>query len=214
MPNNERLSEVAAALPTNMGRRAVLRLIGLGGAGIVAEACGLFSSSPSTSPATAPTTAPATAATAGIKDIPSASPAATSCDVMAITSLTARPDANVNGIPVRLQVRDTNDCTRGLFYNETGIAKGTEYDVNLPSGWSILTASLTVAVTREGGKEKDYTETPELIIKGPFKGIVGVYEGSFRVLPNEWVKPVSEFVLPIQRGETKKPTLPITVYTD
>lgn len=200
-------------------RRGLFKLAGAAGIIAVLDACSNpFQASGKSADAvasTSPTTAPATA-TAGPRagDIPSASPAATSCDVMAITSLPARPDANVNGIPVRLQVRDTNDCTRGLFYNETGVAKGTNYTVDLPSGWSVITASVTVAVNREGGKQKDYTDTPELVINGPFKGGVGLYEGSFRVVPTEWVKPVSEFVLPIQRAETKKPNLPITVYTD
>lgn len=136
------------------------------------------------------------------------------CDPMAITNLPARADASVNGIAVRLEVRDKNNCIRPLFYSETGVGKGQNYVLDLPPGWSVVTASLSAAVHREGGRQVDYTNTPELVIAGPFRGGVGLFEGSFRAVPTEWVNEIAAEVLAIQRQQTRNPNLQITTYTD
>lgn len=138
---------------------------------------------------------------------------ANECNVLAITDLPARPNAYVNGIAVRLEVRDENTCIRPLFYSETGVAKGQNYTLDIPRGWSVVTASLSAAIQREGGRQVDYTNTPELVITGPFKGGVGLFEGSFGVVPNEWVEAYSRKVLEIQRQQTNKPDLQITTIT-
>lgn len=150
---------------------------------------------------------------------PDASPAIRStdgglCDVMAITDLSPRPDANVNGVAVRLQVRDRNDCARPLFYNETGVAAGQNYKVNLPKGWSLVTASISVEVQREGGKAKQYTNGPVVRVDGPFQGGVGEYEGSFGVVPTEWANAYVQDRLVIQRQQVKNPNLQVTVHTE
>ena len=149
-------------------------------------------------------TAPATAASTG-PDL---------CDVMAITNLPARPDANINGIAVRLQVRDNDQCSRPLFYNETGIAAGQNYKVNLPKGWSVVTASVSVEVHKKGGKAKQYTNGPVVRVDGPFQGGIGEYEGSFGVVPTEWADAYVNNRLPIQRQQTKNPNLQVTVHAE
>lgn len=212
-----------------LDRRDFLR-IGVGiAAATLLDACGnnntsTASPSPSASPsasdirgavgsANAAATAPAVAPT--IKAAAAASGEGPSlCDVLAITSLPARPDANVNGIPVRLQVRDTNACARPLWYNETGVNSGTNFRLNMPQGWSAVTASVTVEVQREGGKAQQFKDTPVVRIDGPFQGGIGEFEGSFGVVPTEWADAYVTDRLKIQRVQTKKPDLQVTVFKD
>jgi len=120
------------------------------------------------------------------------------CDPIAISSMIDRPDAMVNGIPVRLQVRDLNTCPRALFYNETGIAQGTNFAIDLPEGWAAISVSVTVEVQREGSAAQQYLNCPIVYTKGPFHGGFGVYEGSFRVVPIEWLQAVLAEIIPIQ----------------
>lgn len=130
---------------------------------------------------------------------PTAAP--TGCQPIAITSMTDRPEAMVNGTPVRLEVRDLNSCARALFYNETGVAQGTNYDLVLPEGWAAISASVTVEVQREGSAAQQYLQCPIAYAKGPFRGGFGVYEGSFRVVPIEWLQTVLAEIVPIQSAQ-------------
>lgn len=133
-------------------------------------------------------------------------------NVLAVTTLPARPDAHINGIGIALNVRDTNESARPLFYSETGVAKGQNYVLDLPAGWSVITSSVTVAVHREGGEQQDFKNTPVVVIHGPFNGGVGLYEGALRAQPEEWTKANSEQVLKIQREQTRNPNLSITEF--
>lgn len=134
------------------------------------------------------------------------------CDVLAVTNLTERPGAVVNGTRVELEVRDKNQCARPLFYNETGVAKGQNYKLALPKGWTALIASLSAEVQEPNKEAKQYTNTPFLRVDGPFDGGVGVYEGAIRVEPTEWAQAITDQALPIQRAQTHKPDLQVTVY--
>lgn len=141
------------------------------------------------------------------------SAATTECDVMAITSLPPRPSAHVNGIGVRLEVRDKNECVRDLFYNETGVGKTQEYKVDITEGWTLITASISAVVNSDSAPRKTYTGGPEIMIKN-FKGVVTVEEGAVYVVPNEWAQKRSEEILAIQRKQTRNPNLQITYHTD
>ncbi|MFA6016783.1 MAG: hypothetical protein WC744_01715 [Patescibacteria group bacterium] len=124
--------------------------------------------------------------------------AAAVCQPIAITNLVDRPSATVNGTPIRLQVRDLNSCPRPLFYNETGVAQGTNYTLDLPVGWAAIIAPTTVAVHREGGTQQNYVNQEVVVIHGSFVGGAGVYEGAIRVVPEEWIDQILSEVLPIQ----------------
>ncbi len=132
------------------------------------------------------------------------------CDPLAVTSLPVRPDAVVNGTKVTLQVRDLNDgCERPLFYNETGVGKGANYAFDMPLGWTVITASASAEVQREGNTAKQFLGCPIVVVEGPFKGGIGLYEGALRVVPKEWADNLlKDEVVPIQSAQCKKTVVP------
>lgn len=137
------------------------------------------------------------------------------CDPLAVTDLSSREDAVVNGTKVTIQVRDlTQGCERPLWYNETGIQKGANYTLDVPKGWAAIIACVSVEVKREGKPAKSFLDTPFLVIQSPFKGEIGVYEGAVRIIPEEWLAALIDSVLPIQRLQTHKPNLQVTYYSD
>lgn len=157
---------------------------------------------------------------AGVESV-SAAPAANSgsfgkCDPLAVTSLSQREDAFVNGTRVTLEVRDlTSRCERPLFYNETGVKKGFNYKLEIPQGWIVITASVTAEVQRDGKSAQKFLDTPIMVIQGPFTGNVGLYEGAIRVIPFEWLDAVlMGETLPIQRLQTGKPGLMPIYFSD
>jgi hypothetical protein len=130
------------------------------------------------------------------------------CDPLAVTNLQEREDAWVNGTGISLQVRDTNQCGRPLWYNESGIAEGANYAFDLPEGWVAVTASVSAQVHPDGGSATDYTGGPVIVVFGPWQGAIGLYEGAVRVYPEEWVQnALDSEVMPIQRAQVGNPNL-------
>lgn len=129
------------------------------------------------------------------------------CNPVDVTKLGTRADAIVNETAVRLEVRDNNLCARPLWYNETGIGKGSNYKLNLTKGWVAITASVSAEIQRDGGKPKQYKDGPVVVIRGPFIGGAGLYEGALRIVPEEWLNEVLQQTLIIQRKQVGNPSL-------
>lgn len=128
------------------------------------------------------------------------------CNPIAVTSLGPRPDAVINGTRVRLEVRDLNSCVRPLFRHETGVGAGQNYKISLPdSRWSVIIASTTAEVQREGGMAQRFLNGPVIKIQGPFKGGVGLFEGAFEAVPEEWADFRIQQIMPIQRLQVGDP---------
>lgn len=128
------------------------------------------------------------------------------CNPIAVTSLGPRPDATINGTSVHLEVRDLNSCVRPLFRHETGVAVGQNYKISLPdSRWSVIIASTTAEVQREGGAAQRFLSGPVIKIQGPFAGGAGVFEGAVDVVPEEWADFRIQQIMPIQRLQVGDP---------
>ncbi|MBF8249996.1 MAG: hypothetical protein HW400_597 [Candidatus Levybacteria bacterium] len=121
-------------------------------------------------------------------------------------------NAHVNEVEVDLSSFKEGDNPHELYYNATGINTGKNYKLNLPEGWSAITASLSAEIHREGREPVVNTNSPEMIIVGPFEGGAGLWEGAIYIVPTRWLNTVSERVLATQRQQTGKPNLPITFF--
>lgn len=121
-------------------------------------------------------------------------------------------NARVNGVDVDSSLFNEKDNPHELYRNATGINAGKNYKLDLPEGWSAITASLSAEIQREGGEPVANTNSPVIIIIGPFVGGAGLWEGAIYIVPTEWLKAVSERVLATQRKQTGKPELPITTF--
>lgn len=121
-------------------------------------------------------------------------------------------NAHVNGVEVDLSLFNEKDNPHELYRNATGINAGKNYKLDLPEGWSAITASLSAEIQREGGEPVANTNSPVIIIIGPFVGGAGLWEGAIYIVPTEWLKAVSERVLVTQRQQTGKPELQITPF--
>lgn len=91
----------------------------------------------------------------------------------------------VNGVKTCLEGQDIKDV-RAMYHDETGIAKGQNYTIVVPKGWSLGIFGVSAEVTQEGGQPVQYTGGPALIIHGPWKGTVGAYEAGLHGVPAEW----------------------------
>lgn len=136
-------------------------------------------------------------------------PEAGACFPPARTTFNPREDAEINGIKVHADVRDLPSCIRPLFQTETGIdnpltpqVEGAQnFKVRLPSGWSVVVSPTTVAVHREGGIQRDFTNGEVVVVNGPFAGGIGVYEGWLGLIPSEWATVVANERLALQRQQ-------------
>lgn len=101
------------------------------------------------------------------------------------TELLPRECLIVNGVQSCLDVQNPGDI-RDLFTTQTGIATGKEYQVNIPEGWLLGVACVSVHVAPEVGEAADYAGSPMVIIRGPWRGTLGAYEAGLHGTIVEW----------------------------
>lgn len=127
------------------------------------------------------------------------------CSDNQTTNLSPRDPAKIGDAVINIQFRDPN-CVRAVYHVETGVAKGQNFSLSLPKGWSLAVSAVSVQVAPNGGKPTDYTGGPFLVIRGPWSGSIGVYEAGLHLVPSEWENAVLiQQILPVHRNETKKP---------
>ena len=117
-----------------------------------------------------------------------------------VTDFPSRPDLDVNGTLTGLQVRDAN-CPRALYHDETGVAKGKNWAVDIPADWIMAFAAVTCEVHEDGGEPVQYMDTPFFLIYGPWQGSVGCYEAGVHGTVVEWEDFLLEVILPVHESE-------------
>lgn len=131
------------------------------------------------------------------------------CNPPDITALAARQSAFVNGFEVSLgQFRDkTFGCERALLQKETGVRKGENLRTRIPSGWAVIVSATSLAVHPEGGVQQDFTNGDVVIVRGVSERMIGIgiWEGWWGVVPDEWVTRVAAERLALQVQQTGKP---------
>lgn len=127
------------------------------------------------------------------------------------TSFADRDPLVVNGVKVALQVRDAN-CPRATYHDETGVATGQQYKIDVPKGWSIAFAAVTCQVAEDGKAAVDYLDTPFILIRGPWRGSLGCYEAGVHGLPTEWEDYLTKVIKPVHDSEVGY-TVPLTILT-
>ena len=127
------------------------------------------------------------------------------------TSFADRDPLVVNGVKVALQVRDAN-CPRATYHDETGVATGQQYKIDVPKGYSIAFAAVTCQVAEDGKAAVDYLDTPFILIRGPWRGSLGCYEAGVHGLPSEWEDYLTKVIKPIHDSEVGH-TVPLTLLT-
>jgi len=113
-----------------------------------------------------------------------------------------REDMVINGTSYGIQVWDPG-CPRAIAHIETGIAKGDNYALVVPAGWSVAFAAVSCAVHPEGATEQvEYaSEPPFIVIRGPWAGSVGCYEAGVHGTFSEWEPFLLNVVLPLHEAE-------------
>jgi hypothetical protein len=128
-----------------------------------------------------------------------------------VTAFSSRPDLLINGTLTGTQVRDAN-CPRALFHDETGVAKGKNWDVNIPAKWAVAFAAVTCEVQENGYKPVQYLDTPFIVIRGPWVGSIGCYEAGVHGTVSEWEDFLTQVIKPIHDSEVGH-TVPLTIIT-
>jgi hypothetical protein len=122
------------------------------------------------------------------------------CHDNSTTRLGARDPLKVNDALTNIEVRDQT-CVRDLYHTETGVAKGGNYRLDVPTGWTVALAAVSCQVAKDGTQPVDYVGGPFLVIRGPWHGSVGCYEAGIHGVPQEWESYLLTTILQVHRDE-------------